>query len=189
MRKKLEKAGHISPAPVLLIATYNEDGSPNIMNAAWGTMQSMDHVALNLSDAHKTTENIKARGAFTVSFADADHVEAADYVGLVSGKKNPNKAEESGFTVEKSEVIDAPVINDLPVCLECEFIEYQDNEYGVGVIGKIVNTTIDESALSDGAFDPVRAGLLLFDPLTLSYYRVGERVGGAFNVGKQLKKD
>lgn len=88
----------------------------------------------------------------------------ADFVGLVSGNNEPNKVEISGLSVEKSEFIDAPIISDLPVCLECEFIEYQDGEYGIGVIGKVVNTTIDEGALTDGVFDPVRAGLILFDP-------------------------
>ncbi|MDD7363298.1 MAG: flavin reductase family protein [Peptoniphilus sp.] len=188
MRKNLEKPANISPAPVLVIATYNEDGSANIMNAAWGTMQAPDHVALNLAKPHKTTENIEKRRAFTVSFADADHVESADFVGLTSGNKIPDKAEKSGFSVEKSEVVDAPIISDLPICLECEFVEYQENEYGMGVIGKIVNTSVDEKILSDGAIDMARANLILFDPLTMGYYRVGERVANAFNVGKKLIK-
>lgn len=189
MRKKLEKRAHISPAPVLMVASYNEDGSVNIMNAAWGTMQSFDKIMVNLGKANATTKNIKKRGSFTVSFADIDHVEAADFVGLVSGNNYPNKFEDSGFEVEKSEFVDAPIIKDLPVCLECEFIEYQDEENGAGVIGEVVNASVDEKALTDGVFDPVRAGLLVFDPISLSYYSLGEYVADAYSVGNKLKKN
>ncbi len=119
--------------PVLMVATYNEDGSVNVMNAAWGTMQERGNVALNLTETHKTVINIKARKAFTVSIADAAHVVEADYFGVVSGNKEPKKFEKSGMTATKSDLIDAPIINEFPICMECEFIEYQDNEYGCGV--------------------------------------------------------
>ena len=136
MRKKLNITEGIFPMPVLMIATYNEDNSVNVMNAAWGTMQSRNTVALQLTETHKTVKNIKARKAFTISIADADHVVQADYFGVASGNKVADKFEKSGLTASKSEIVDAPVINEFPLCLECEFIEYQDNEYGVGVIGK-----------------------------------------------------
>ena len=138
MRKKLNMTAGIFPMPVLLIATYNEDGTVNVMNAAWGTMQERDTVVLNLSEGHKTVENLKARGAFTVSIADAAHMVEADYFGLVSGHQVPDKLGKAGLTATKAEMVDAPVINELPLCMECEFVAYQDGPYGCGVIGKVV---------------------------------------------------
>ena len=107
--------------PVLMVATYNEDGSVNVMNAAWGTMQERDTVALNLTESHKTVKNIKARGAFTVSIADAAHVVEADYFGVESGNKVTDKFARSGLTASKAQNVDAPVINECPLCLECKF--------------------------------------------------------------------
>ena len=174
--------------PVLMVATYNEDGSVNVMNAAWGTMQERDKVALNLTETHKTVKNIKKRGAFTVSIADAAHVVEADYFGVESGNKVSNKFENSGLTAAKSEIVDAPIINDFPLCLECEFIEYQDSAYGCGVIGRVVNVTADEKVLVDGKIDMSLVNAIAFDPYTHGYYKVGERVGEAFRDGLQLKK-
>ena len=188
MRKKLNTTEGIFPMPVLMVATYNEDGSVNVMNAAWGTMQERNTVALNLTESHKTVRNIKARGAFTVSIADAAHVVEADYFGVVSGNREPRKFENSGLTAEKSALVDAPIINEFPLCLECEFIEYQDNEYGVGVIGKVVNVTADESVMDGEKVDMSLVNAIAFDPYTHGYYRVSERVGEAFKDGLQLKK-
>lgn len=187
MRKKLEITEGIYPMPVLLVATYNSDGSVDVMNAAWGTMQEREYVALNLSETHKTVENIKARGAFTVSIADAAHVVEADYFGVVSGSKEPKKFEKSGLTAEKSALVDAPVILEFPLCLECEFVEYQTNKFGVGVIGKVVNVTADEKVMSGGKPDMSRVDAIAFDPYTHGYYRVSERVGEAFKDGLKLK--
>ena len=153
MRTKLKITGGICPMSVLMVATYNEDGSVNVMNAAWGTMQEQDTVALNLTETHKTVQNIKARGAFTVSIADAAHIVEADYSGVESGNKVADKFARSGLTASKAETVDAPVINEFPICLECRFIEYQNNEYGCGVIGKVVNVTADESVMVDGKID------------------------------------
>ncbi len=188
MRVKLNHTEGIFPMPVLMVATYNDDGSVNVMNAAWGTMQERDHVALNLTESHKTVKNIKARKAFTVSIADAAHVVEADYFGVVSGNRETKKFENSGLTAVKSEVVDAPVINEFPLCLECEFIEYQTNEYGVGVIGKVVSITADESVMVDGKIDISLVNAIAFDPYTHGYYKVTERVGEAFGDGLQLKK-
>ena len=174
--------------PVLMIASYNEDGSVNVMNAAWGTMQERDHVALNLTETHKTVKNIKARGAFTVSIADAAHVLEADYLGVVSGNSVTNKFENSGLTASKAEIVDAPVINEFPLCLECEFVEYQNGEYGCGVIGKVVNVTADESVMVGDKIDISLVNAIAFDPYTHGYYKVTERVGNAFKDGLQLKK-
>lgn len=188
MRKKVNITEGIFPMPVLMVATYNEDGSVNVMNAAWGTMQERGNVALNLTETHKTVKNIKARGAFTVSIADAAHVVEADYFGVESGNKTADKFKNSGLSASKSEIVDAPVINEFPLCLECEFIEYQNNEYGCGVIGKVVNVTADESVMVDGKVDISLINAIAFDPYTHGYYKVGERVGDAFKIGLQLKK-
>ena len=196
MRKRLNITEGIFPMPVLMIATYNEDGSVNVMNAAWGTMQERGTVALNLTESHKTNlteshktvKNIKAKGAFTVSIADAAHLTEADYFGVESGNKVPDKFARSGLTASKAETVDAPVINEFPLCLECEFIEYQNNEYGCGVIGKVVNVTADESVFVDGRLDMSLVNAIAFDPYTHGYYKVSERVGEAFKDGLKLKK-
>lgn len=188
MRTKLNLTEGIFPMPVLMVATYNEDGSVNVMNAAWGTMQERGVVALNLTESHKSVKNIKARGAFTVSIADSAHVVEADYFGVESGNKVADKFARSGLTASKAETIDAPVINEFPLCLECEFIEYQDGKYGCGVIGRVVNVTADESVMVDGKVDIARVSAIAFDPYTHGYYRVTERVGDAFKDGLKLKK-
>ena len=188
MRKELNITEGIFPMPVLMVATYNEDGSVNVMNAAWGTMQARDTVALNLTETHKTVKNIKARGAFTVSLADASHVVEADYFGVESGNLTTDKFKNSGLTASRSEIVDAPVINEFPLCLECQFIEYQNNEYGCGVIGKVVKVTADESVLEDGKLNMSLVGAIAFDPYTHGYYKVTERVGEPFQDGLALKK-
>ena len=188
MRKKLSLTEGIFPMPVLMVATYNEDGSVNVMNAAWGTMQERGNVALNLTESHKTVKNIKARGAFTVSIADAAHVSEADYFGVESGNRVPDKFASSGLTASRSEFVDAPVINEFPLCLECTFIEYQDGAYGCGVIGKVVNVTADESVMDGDRVDMDRVNAIAFDPYTHGYYKVSGRVGEAFKDGLKLKK-
>ena len=187
MRKKLNITEGIYPMPVLMVATYNADGSVDVMNAAWGTMQERGNVALNLTESHKTVQNIKERGAFTVSIADAAHVIEADYFGVVSGNNEPNKFEKSGLTTEKSELVDAPVILEFPICLECEFIEYQTNEFGLGVIGKVVNVTADEKVMAGDKIDMSLVNAIAFDPYTHGYYKITERVGEAFKDGLKLK--
>ena len=188
MRKKLSITEGIFPMPVLMVAAYNEDGSVNVMNAAWGTMQERGNVALNLTESHKTVKNIKARGAFTVSIADAGHVVEADYFGVESGNRVAVKFENIGLTASRSDIVDAPVINEFPLCLECEFIEYQDNKYGCGVIGKVVNVTADESVMVGDRVDMSLVNAIAFDPYTHGYYKVTERVGEAFKDGLSLKK-
>ena len=145
-------------------------------------------MALNLSEGHKTVQNIKARGAFTVSIADAAHVVEADYFGVESGNRVSDKLARSGLTAGRAETVDAPVINEFPLCLECEFIEYQGGEYGCGVIGRVVNVTADERVMADGKVDISRVDAIAFDPYTHGYYRVAERVGEAFKDGLKLKK-
>ena len=188
MRKDIKTSEAIFPMPVLMIATYNEDGSIDVMNAAWGTMLSRNQVILNLTQTHKTVKNIKARKSFTVSIADAGHVKEADYFGVVSGNNTPNKFENTGLTATKSENVDAPIINEFPISFECEFIEYQDDEYGCGVIGKVVNVTADEKVMDGENINISKVNAIAFDPYTHGYYKVTERVGEAFKDGMELKK-
>ncbi|MBQ7113736.1 MAG: flavin reductase family protein [Clostridia bacterium] len=188
MRKKLKLTEGIFPMPVLLVATYNPDGTVNVMNAAWGMMQESGYVALNLTETHKTVQNIKERGGFTVSIADAAHVAEADYFGVVSGKKVADKLGSAGLTATKAESVDAPVINEFPLSLECEFVEYQHNTYSCGVIGKVLAVTADESVMDGDKVDISRVNAIAFDPYTHGYYRVGERVGEAFRDGLKLKE-
>ncbi|MBR1779335.1 MAG: flavin reductase [Clostridia bacterium] len=188
MRKSIKNKQAIFPMPVLMIATYNDDGTVDVMNAAWGMMQSMDKVVLNLTESHRTVTNIKKRKAFTVSIADVKHVKEADYFGVVSGNNTANKFENSGLTATKSDNVDAPVINEFPVCMECEFIEYQDSKHGCGVIGKVVNVTADEAIIKGDNVDISLMEAIAFDPYTHGYYKVTERVGNAFKDGLELKK-
>ncbi len=188
MKKAIKNKQAIFPMPVLMIATYNEDGTVDVMNAAWGMMQGLDKVALNLTDSHKTVKNIKSRKAFTVSIADAKHVTEADYFGVVSGNHTPNKFENSGLTATKSDHVDAPIINEFPICMECELIEYQGGEHGCGVIGNVVNVMADEAVIKDGKIDISLVEAIAFDPYTNGYYKVTQRVGNAFQDGLKLKK-
>ncbi len=187
MKKQIKTTEAIFPMPVLLIATFNEDGTVNVMNAAWGTMVSRDIVALNLTETHTTVQNIKARKGFVVHIADAKHVTEADWFGVVHGNKEPEKFAKSGMTYEKSALVDAPVINELPVAMECAFIEYQDGDTGLGVIGKVLRTSVEEANMKDGKVDVDSLEAIAFDPYTHGYYKVGGRVGDAFKDGLKLK--
>ena len=173
--------------PVLMIATYNEDGSVDVMNAAWGMMLERNEIVLNLTGSHKTVKNIKERKAFTVSIADQNHVKEADYFGMVSGNNTPDKFEKSGLTSTKSLLVDAPIINEFPICMECEFLSFQDGEYGCGVIGKIVNVSAEEKVITNDNVDITKLNAIAFDPYTHGYYKVTERVGNAFKDGLELK--
>ena len=155
------------------------------MNAAWGGLYDADKVVVCLSAGHKTTKNIKATGAFTVAFADAAHVIPADYVGMASGNNEPKKMEKAGFHTTKSAFVDAPVIDELPVALECKFLKV--NEDG-NIIGQIVNVSIDESVLdSDGKLDMSKFQPISFEPANNGYHVLGERMGNAFRDGGKLK--
>ena len=185
MKKSIKTTEAIFPMPVLMIATYNEDGSVNVMNAAWGTMLERDQVILNLTESHKTVKNIRKRKAFTVSIADSKHVTEADYFGMVSGNNDQNKFENSGLTATKSERVDAPIINEFPICMECELLEDESNW---GIVGKVVNTLVDEEVMTNDNVDVKLLEAIAFDPYTHGYYKVTERVGNAFEDGLKLKK-
>ncbi len=187
MKKQIKTTEAIFPMPVLLISTFNEDGTVDVMNAAWGTMLDRDKVALNLTETHTTVKNIKRRNGFVVHIADAKHVVEADWFGCVHGEKEPDKFRKSGLSFEKSTLVDAPVINELPVAMECEFIEFQNDATGLGVIGKVLRTSVEEANLRDGRVDIDSLEAIAFDPYTHGYYKVGGRVGDAFKDGLKLK--
>lgn len=184
MKKNLGAAPMLFPQPVLIIATYDENGKANAMNAAWGGIVGMDRIIIDLS-AHKTTDNILSRKAFTVSMGDKEHVLACDYVGIVSANKEPDKMQKAGFTTSKSKFVDAPIINELPVALECELLDViEDSMY----LAKIVNVAADESVLSDeGKITLSKFFPITYDTSEYGYYALGERVGTAFKDGAQLK--
>ena len=187
MKKVIKTTEAIFPMPVLLISTFNADGTVDVMNAAWGTMLDRDMVALNLTETHLTVENIRARRGFVVHIADAKHVVEADWFGIVSGRKDPDKFAKSGLTYVKSDLVDAPVINELPIAMECEFVEYQNDDTGIGVIGKVLRTSVEEANLKDGTVDIDSLEAIAFDPYTHGYYKVGGRVGNTFSDGAKLK--
>ncbi len=172
----------VFPMPVLIIGTYDKDGVPNAMNAAWGMISDMNEISISLSN-HKTTENLEATGAFTVSFATEDTVAACDYVGIESALKVPNKFEKAGFTQTKSSRVNAPIINELHVALECKVKSFEN---GI-LLGEIVNVTADESVLTDGKIDPKKLKPIAFDPVNNTYVALGDVVGKAFSDGVKLK--
>lgn len=173
------------PMPVLIIGTYNPDGTPNAMNAAWGGIADTALISICLSENHRTTQNIFARKAFTVSMADVDNVQAADYVGLVSGDEVKDKLAKAGWTVTKSETVDAPLIDQLPFALECTLVSY-DKETGL-LLGKICNVCAEERILTDGKMDLNKFRPITYDSFGHGYYALGEKVGNAFSDGKALK--
>jgi flavin reductase (DIM6/NTAB) family NADH-FMN oxidoreductase RutF len=170
------------PQPVLIIGTYDENGVPNAMNAAWGITTDFKEITISLSD-HKTTDNLKAKKAFTVSMATEDQMVACDYVGIESGRKVPDKFSKAGFHATKSEYVDAPLIDELPMALECKVKSFEN---GI-LIGEIVNVSADESVISDGNVDPKKLKPITFDPCNNAYIGLGEKVGNAFKDGAALK--
>ncbi len=184
MRKNFGPKTWMYPLPVLIVGTYDENGRANAMNAAWGGIYDSDQVILCLSFGHKTYKNIKAKGAFTVSMADAAHMAACDYVGIESGNKTDNKMEKAGFTTTPSAFVDAPIINELPMTLECRLI----GETPEGnLIGQILNVSADESILTDGQIDPALLKPITFDPVNNTYRVLGEVAGRAFHDGAALQ--
>lgn len=172
------------PQPVWIVATYDENGVPDAMNAAWGGVSEAKELSVCLSPSHKTCKNFAATGAFTVSMADAAHAAGCDYVGIVSGDKVPDKFARAGFTATKSELVNAPIVNELAVCVECKVIEY--NKETCILRGEIVNVSVDESVLTDGAPDIAKIAPICFDPFHNAYHAIGEKVGDAWGIGKAL---
>ena len=171
------------PMPVLIIGTYDENGVPNAMNAAWGTITDFNEITISLAP-HKTTDNLLATREFTVSIATEDTVVACDYVGVVSANDEPNKFEKAGFHATKSEKVNAPLIDELPMALECRVKKYEDEI----LIGEIVNINADESILNEnGKIDLNKFQPIAYDSANHDYRVIGEKVGNAFKDGKMLK--
>ena len=186
MRKNFGAKPMCYPMPVYIIGTYGADGTPNAMNAAWGGISEETEISICISADHKTTENILLRKAFTVSMATAKYIAACDYVGIVSGNQEPDKFARAGFHATKSEFVDAPLIDELPMALECELISYDPES--CRLVGRIVNVSADESVLGDnGKVDVNKLQPITFDPMNNHYLVLGEKVGQAFRDGVALK--
>ncbi len=190
MRKDFGSKAIITPLPVLIIATYNEDGTPNAMNAAWGGQKEEDQIAICLGTSHRTTENIKKRKAFTVSFGTRKTVTVSDFFGIVSGNKLSDKVEKSGLHVVKSAHVDAPMFEEYPLTLECKLIECSaDMDGSTYVVGQVVNTSADETVLDEkGKVDLGKVEPISYDSAAHAYRVLGEKVGKAFSDGKALLK-
>ena len=185
MRKDFGAKPWLYPMPVLMIASYGADGTPNVMNAAWGGISEEAEISMCLSAEHKTVENILARRAFTVSVGTADYATACDYVGIVSGNDTADKFARAGFHASPAAKVDAPVIDELPMALECELVSYDAES--CRMVGRIVNVSADESVLTDGKIDPAKLRPIVYDPVNHDYLVLGEKVGNAFKDGMQLK--
>lgn len=186
MRKNFGAKPYTYPQPVLIIASYDENGTPDAMNAAWGGISDDSQISMCLSAGHKTVKNILKRKAFTVSMADAAHVAACDYVGIVSANDVPDKLEKAGFHTTRSEFVDAPLIDELPMALECRLVSY--DEESCRMVGEIVNVSAEESVLEEnGKIDPEKLQPITFDPVNNAYLKLGEKVGNAFQDGLALK--
>ena len=184
-RKDYGSKPYLLPEPVLIIATYDNEGNPNAMNAAWGGISEEDELSICLSANHKTTYNLLEKKAFTVSFGDKKHVKECDYLGIESGNNVKDKLAKCGLTVTKSEKVDAPIINEFPVSMECTVKEY--NPDTCILKAKIINVSVDESVLTNGRFDLTKAELITFEPFNNAYHVIGERVGKAFADGGVFK--
>ena len=185
MRKNFGAKCWLFPMPVLIVGSYDENGVPNAMNAAWGGIYDTNLVMVCLADDHKTTNNIKKSGAFTISFATADRVIPCDYVGITSANDVPDKFARAGFHATKSELVNAPIIDELPMTVECRLVKF--NEDGI-CIGEIVNISADESVLDgEGRVDAKKLDPIIYDSCSHAYWSFGEKVGRAFSDGKKIK--
>ena len=186
MRKNFGPNPLSYPQPVFILAAWGEDGVPNCMNAAWGGISDDQEVSVCLSSGHRTTANIVASKAFTISMATADQLAACDYVGIVSGNKVPDKFARAGFHATPSGFVNAPLIDELPMAMECELVSYDPET--CRLVGRIVNVCADESVLNEsGKVDPAKLRPITFDPMNNTYVVLGDTVGRAFKDGAKLK--
>ena len=186
MRKNFGAKPLLFPQPVFMIAAYDENGVPNAMNVAWGGISEENEISICVSPEHKTTANILTSGAFTVSMADAEHMSECDYLGIVSGNDVPDKLEKCGFHTTKSAFVNAPIIDELLMAVECRLISYDADS--CRLVGEIVNVCADESVLNEkGRVDPAKLQPITFDPMNNDYLVLGEKVGNAFKDGLKLR--
>ena len=184
--KSFQAKPWLLPQPVLIIGTYDKNGRPNAMNAAWGIQCDMDAITIFLSK-HKTTENLKLKKAFTVAFATKDTLVASDYFGIESGEK-VNKITKAGFHALKSEYVDAPVFDEYPVTIECEMVELADDGGEYRLVGKVINVVAEESVLDEkGRVDLDKMQAISYDSATHAYRVIGNKVGQAFHEGLTIK--
>ena len=176
------------PQPVLIIGTYNSDGTPNAMNAAWGGQWDSKEIMISMG-SHATTENLNRCEEFTVAFATKNTMVTSDFVGIVSAKNDPEKLQKTGWTAIKSENVNAPVFTDFPMTMECRILrKIDESEEGYYIVAEIVNILVDEAYLAeDGKPDVEKMQLITYDPVHYGYISIGERVGNAFSDGKKLK--
>lgn len=186
MRKNFGAKAWTYPQSVFIIATYDENGNPDAMNAAWGGISCDTEICLCLSEEHKTTQNILKRKAFTIGIGTAPQVLACDYVGIVSANNEPRKMGKSGFHTEKAPNVDAPLISELPMALECRLLSYDPST--CHLFGEIVNVCADENILTDGKIDIAKLQPIIYDPVKHQYCVIGEKVGNAFHDGLKLKR-
>ena len=186
MRKNFGAKPWTYPQPVFILATYDKNGVPDAMNAAWGCISDDKELTMCISASHKTTANILARKAFTVSMATADQAVACDYVGIESGKRVANKLEKAGWHTTKSEFVDAPLVDELTMAVVCRLMSYDPES--CRLVGEIVNVCAEESVLhSEGKIDVEKLAPITFDPVHNVYRKLGEVVGHAFQDGAKLK--
>lgn len=189
MKKDLGLVQAVYPMPVLMVAAYDEKEKVNVMNVAWGQICDMDKIILFIGEGKKTWLNIKESKAFTVALADEAHMDVADFFGIASGNKIDDKFERTGYHAVKSDKVNAPIIEEFPVVMECELLEFLHTDYVDGIVGKIVNVKAEEAVLSDkGKVDPAKLHALMFDQFQNGYYATGAKVGHAWNAGAGLMK-
>ncbi len=189
MMKDFGVMPYLFPMPTYMIGTYNEDDTVDVMMMAWGGICAEDMVALNLEATHKTVVNLKARKGFTLAVPGVDTLKESDFFGIASSNKMADKFERSGLHAVKSERVDAPIIAEYPLTLECEVVEMQDQPYGLRVLGRIVNVLADEKVLDDaGKIDAGKLQTFAFDQMQNGYYAIGEKVGKAWHSGAELMK-
>lgn len=189
MRKDFGSKPYLFPMPVIMIATYDENEKVDVMNMAWGGIAAEDMVAMNLDEDHKTVKNIKINKAFTLAIADIKHLKEADYFGIASGNDVPDKFERTGLKAVKSKLVNAPVLVDFPVTLECKAIEMENRTEGFKIIGKILNVSADSSVLDEkGRISVEKIHAFSYDPFTNGYYEIGKRIGQAWHDGLVYRK-
>ena len=185
MRKNIGNKPWFYPLPVLIIGTYDENGVPDAMNAAYGGLYTSNMIEFSIGHNRKTFKNIQQTKAFTVSFADVENMAASDYVGLVSGNDTPDKMEKTGWTITRSEFVNAPVFEELPVTWECELVRVTEEG---NVLGRLKNISVSEKVLDgEGGISMEKFKPLVFDHATYDYLKVDGVVSKSFEVGKKLK--
>ena len=189
MKKDLGVVAAVYPMPVLMVAAYDENEKVNVMNVAWGQIADDDKIILFIGEGKKTLLNILASKAFTVSIADEAHMDAADFFGIASGNRINDKFERTGYHAVKSDKVNAPIIEEFPVVMECELLEHLKDEHVSAIVGKIVNVKANEEVLDEkGKVDPEKLHALMFDQFRNGYYSTGKKVGQAWNAGAYLMK-